>query len=102
MWAGWFVGLLRGAVFSPPVNKGIQPNPASAIGLQTTAPVQPGVEWLRPADVRRTHGLSRSLVYLLIAEGKIRSVSLRRKDRANGVRLVSVASLNNYIASHAA
>jgi hypothetical protein len=74
---------------------------ASAVGQQTTAPVQPGIEWARPADIRRTHGISRSLLYTLIAEEKIRSVSLRRKGRATGCRLVSVASLNEYIASFA-
>ena len=75
---------------------------ASVVAHHTTASVQPGVEWLRPADVRRTHGLSRSYLYVLIAEGKVRSVVLRRNGRATGARLVSAASLNAFIESHTA
>ena len=74
----------------------------SAIAHQTIAPVQPGTEWLRPGDVRRTHGLSRSYLYELIAENKVHSVLLRRNGRATGARLVSAASLNAFIESHTA
>ncbi len=68
----------------------------------TTAPVQPGIEWLRPADVRARYGLGRSFLYELIAEGKVRSVSLRRNGRATGCRLISARSLENWIESHTA
>lgn len=67
----------------------------------TTAPVQPGVEWVRPGDVRLRYGLGRSLIYQLIAEGKIRSICLRREGRLNGMRLISASSLRDYIESHA-
>jgi hypothetical protein len=63
----------------------------------TTAPVRPGVEWLRPSDVRRTHGIGRSLLYELIREGSIRTVCLRRQGRRNGMRLISAQSLNEFI-----
>jgi hypothetical protein len=75
---------------------------ASAVAHYTTAPVQPGTEWLRPGDVRRTHGLSRSYIYELIAENKVISVVLRRNGRATGCRLISVSSLNAFIESHTA
>lgn len=74
--------------------------PASAVGHQTTAPVQPGIEWLRPGDVRPRYGIGRSLLYELLKEGKIKSVCLRREGRATGLRLVSARSLEQYIASH--
>lgn len=81
--------------------KAYQPS-ASAIAHQTIAPVQPGVEWLRPGDVRARYGLSRSYLYELIAENKVHSVVLRRNNRATGARLVSAASLTAWIESHTA
>src|SRR5688572_27709131 len=43
-------------------------------------------------------GLTRALMYKLVAEGKIRSVSLReRPDQLKGVRLFNLASILNYI-----
>lgn len=71
--------------------------PPQNIESLTTAPVRPGVEWLRPGDVRHTHGIGRSLLYELIREGKVRSVCLRRQGRRNGLRLVSAQSLNELI-----
>ncbi len=73
---------------------------ASAVAQYTTAPVQPGKEWLRPSDVRSMFGISRSLLYELIGENKVRSVSLRREGRQKGVRLISVESLRAYIIGH--
>lgn len=78
----------------------IQPHaPAADASQITAAPIEPGREWIRPADGRQYVGLSRSLLYELINEGKIRSVCLRRKGRATGVRLISVSSLLQYIES---
>ena len=74
--------------------------PAAGVNL-TAAPLKPGVEWLRPADVRHTHGIGRSLLYELINEGKVRSICLRREGRATGMRLISAQSLNEFIVSHA-
>ena len=73
----------------------------ASVGV-TTAPIASGVEWVRPSDVRQRFGLGKSLLYQLIASGEVRSVSLRRKGKATGMRLVSAASLNAYIESHAA
>ena len=73
--------------------------PAAGVNL-TAAPLQPGAEWLRPADVRRTHGIGRSLLYELISEGKVRSICLRREGRMTSIRLISAQSLNEFIASH--
>lgn len=79
----------------------IHSTPPAAGTKFTAAPVQPGREWLRPADVRAFAGIGRSLLYELIQEGKVRSVRLRREGRLGGVRLVSAASLLEYIESHA-
>ena len=72
---------------------------ASADALTTTAPIIPGPEWLRPADVKPFCGFGRSHVYNLIDTGAIRSVCLRQKGKSKGVRLISVDSLRSYIAS---
>lgn len=42
-------------------------------------------------------GLSRSFLYQLANEGKIRTVSLRRRGMVRGVRLVDLGSLLDYI-----
>lgn len=72
---------------------------ASAVAHQTTAPVQPGAEWLRINDVPKVFRLSRSLIYELIKEGKLRSVCLRRPGNVSGIRLIAADSIRAYIAS---
>jgi hypothetical protein len=72
---------------------------ASAVAHHTTAPAQPGAEWLRVSDVTKLFRLSRSLTYELIKEGKLRSVCLRRKGRQSGIRLIATDSVRSYIAS---
>lgn len=59
----------------------------------------PRTEWIRPQDVRATHGMGRTLVYDLMRAGLIQSACIRRPGKAAGVRLVNVASLNAYITS---
>jgi len=44
-------------------------------------------------------GLGRSHLNSLIADGSVRSVSLRKKGRARGVRLVYLQSIIDYIKS---
>jgi hypothetical protein len=74
---------------------------ASATGASlTVASVQPGAEWLRPSDVRPIFGIGRSTLYALLQEGKVRSICLRREGRLGGMRLVSAASLREFIESH--
>ncbi|MDQ3622543.1 MAG: hypothetical protein M3463_08655 [Verrucomicrobiota bacterium] len=76
---------------------------AHAAGAKfTTAPVQPWPEWVRPADARPIFGIGRSLLYQLISEGQVHSVCLRREGKLAGMRLVSAASLREYIARHGA
>ena len=74
----------------------------------TTAPVQPAdsrpqgthPEFIRMPNNRHAcpyTGLSRSFLYGLATEGKIRTVSLRRRGAVRGVRLIDLDSLLSYI-----
>ena len=44
-------------------------------------------------------GIRRSLAYQLLADGKIRGVSLRRRGRARGKRLFDVDSVRQFLRS---
>ena len=57
------------------------------------------LEYLRPGQVPRRFPISRSRIYELIAEGKIKSHVLRRNGNLHGPRLISVESIRNYIES---
>ena len=50
-------------------------------------------------DLRKLFGITRSMGYLLMNEGKIRTVSLRRPGQKFSVRLVDVASVRAYLNS---
>ena len=76
-----------------------QKQKASAVAHHTTAPVQLGGEWLSVSQVPELFSLSRSLIYELIKEGKLRSVCIRRPGRAFGRRLIFADSVRSYIAS---
>jgi hypothetical protein len=48
---------------------------------------------------RALFNLPRSSLYLLVAEGKIRSVSLRKRGNKRGRRLFDCASIREYLRS---
>ena len=48
-------------------------------------------------EVKRLFGISRSSLYLLIAEGAIKSTSLRKRGAVRGIRLISFDSLAAYV-----
>jgi len=56
-------------------------------------------EYLRPSGVPRCFGIGRTQLYELIAAGKIKSVSLKKRGQRHGTRLVSYDSLKNYLES---
>ena len=56
-------------------------------------------EWLRVHHVPAIFGIGRSKLYELIAEGRIKSASLRKRGQMNGTRLISYDSLAEYIES---
>jgi hypothetical protein len=69
----------------------------------TTAPVQAGdthnlqKEFGRWRDVERMFGIKRGTLYNLMAEGKVKSVVLRRKGNIHGCRLFHLASVSEYL-----
>lgn len=58
-------------------------------------------EWIRPKDVPKYFGLGRSTTYALLAEGKVKSVSMRKRGQRHATRLISYDSLRNYLESMA-
>ena len=67
------------------------------IPTDTTAAIKP--EWLRVQQVPAIFGIGRSKLYELLAEGQIKSVSLRKRGQVSGTRLISYDSLAEYIES---
>jgi len=51
-------------------------------------------------QLRALFGISRSLGYLLAAEGKIRSVSIRRPGAVRGKRLFDCTSIRSFLNKH--
>lgn len=60
---------------------------------------EPRSEWLRPKEIPSYFGIGRSKIYELIAAGKVKSVSLRKRGQKHGTRLVSYDSIANYLES---
>jgi hypothetical protein len=60
------------------------------------------LEYLRPAQVPRRYPFSRSTLYELLGAGKIKSISIRKPSGIRGIRMVSVASIEAFLANLAA
>ena len=54
-------------------------------------------EWLRIPSAIKVFGISRTKLYELISERKIKSVSLRKRGQTKGTRLLSYDSLMDYL-----
>jgi len=61
-------------------------------------PLKP--EWVRPAQATQIFGIGRTRIYELIAEGKIKTASIKPRGTARGTRLISYDSLAAFIDSH--
>jgi hypothetical protein len=57
--------------------------------------------WLKVSTAVSYSGISRAVLYRILAEGKIRSSSLRSRGALRGIRLIDRASLDAYIESYA-
>jgi hypothetical protein len=57
----------------------------------------PFPEFGRWRDVQRLFGIKRGTLYNLMAEGKVKSVVLRRKGNIHGCRLIHLASVSQYL-----
>ena len=55
--------------------------------------------WLKVDAAVRYSGISRAVLYRILAEGKIRSSSLRARGALRGIRLIDRLSLDAYIES---
>jgi hypothetical protein len=70
----------------------LEPVKAAAVSTQP--------EFVDHKGVRALYGLSRSSAYNLAAEGKIRTVSLRRPGTIRGRRLFDCASIRKFLNAH--
>lgn len=52
-------------------------------------------EWARPSEITRLFGIRRSFLFAMIQSGQVKSVSLRRRGCARGIRLVSCVALRS-------
>ena len=72
-------------------------------GSFTTRPVVAGnctdvaPEFGRWQDVQRIYGIKRGTLYNLMAEGRVRSIILRRKGNIHGCRLFHLRSISDYL-----
>jgi len=60
---------------------------------------RPDPEFVDCKGLEAGWGIKRSLAYQLLAEGKIRGVSLRRRNQLRGKRLFSVDSVRSFLKS---
>jgi hypothetical protein len=65
--------------------------------IEPADPSQLYPEFCRMGDLRKLFGITRSMGYLLMNEGKIQTVSLRRPGQKFSVRLVHLASVRAYL-----
>jgi hypothetical protein len=74
---------------------------ANALADKPPVSTQWRPEWVRIPEATRTFGLSRSKLYELIAERRIKSFCLRERNKIKGVRLINYDSLSDYLQRHA-
>jgi hypothetical protein len=67
------------------------------IGGATRPPQHIDPEFVDCQGLQAGWGIRRSLAYQLLADGKIRGVSLRRRGRSRGKRLFDVASVRQFL-----
>ena len=67
------------------------------IGGATRPPRHIDPEFVDCEGLEAGWGIKRSLAYQLLADGKIRGVSLRRRGRSRGKRLFSVDSIRAFL-----
>ena len=75
-------------------------NAASQTSVTVQNHTMEPLRWLRVEEAARTRGISRSLLYEFLRDGKIKSSLLRKKGNVRGIRLISAESLDAYIESH--
>jgi hypothetical protein len=74
-------------------------NAVSHSNISADAPVKP--EWIRLDEAVRRFGLSRSRLYQLIGERRIKSFCLRERNQIKGTRLLNFDSLCEFFEKEA-
>jgi Helix-turn-helix domain len=69
--------------------------------LTDNPPIKQRPEWLRIDSAVKLFGLSRSKLYELIADRKIKSFCLRERNKIKGIRLLSFDSLSEFLENEA-
>lgn len=71
-----------------------------AAGAQrTAAPLATADDWLRlPKAGQTLYGMTRTFLYVLCKQGKIRSVSLKQPHNQRGIRLLWKPSIEAFLA----
>ncbi len=73
---------------------------AFTIAPATASPVNDAdPEFLDATGLQARFGIKRSLAYVLLADGSIRGVSLRRRGQVRGKRLFAVDSVRAFLRS---
>lgn len=65
--------------------------------ILTDAPQVPRPEWLRIEAAVKLFGISRSTLYKLISEHRIKSFCLREKNKIKGIRLLNADSIRDFL-----
>jgi hypothetical protein len=60
-----------------------------------------GPEYIRVPQVTSMFGISRSHLFILIGNGTVESIHMKRPGAQKGVRLIKVASVREYLNSFA-
>jgi hypothetical protein len=63
-------------------------------------PMRP--EWIRVDDTIRIFGISRSKIYELLRERKVKTFCLRQRNKLKGIRLINYDSINQFMEGEAA
>jgi hypothetical protein len=80
-------------------NIGEQPDNRTAPVSVAQASATQDPEFLDAAGLQARFGIKRSLAYVLLGDGAIKGVSLRRRGQLRGKRLFDVSSVRAYLAS---
>lgn len=78
---------------------GQQTGASATVSTAQASAEQQNPEFLDAAGLQARFGIKRSLAYVLLADGAIKGVSLRRRGSLRGKRLFAVDSVRNFLRS---
>lgn len=81
-----------------PNNLGGHPKTTAPVSVAQASATQ-NPEFLDAAGLQSRFGIKRSLAYVLLADGSIKGVSLRRRGQVRGKRLFDVDSVRAFLRS---